>query len=156
MQPGVEENLKVVAHMRDGKLIKGYLNSLPSVELRLLKQQPVTIPEKVRVAEDGSGASIELATDALKALFFVKSFEGRTNYKEVKFFNVTPEYEGLWVQVRYYDNEVTEGLVHNGIETFNGSGFLLKPPDPLSNNEIAYVLKRSLVEMRVLGVKASF
>jgi len=150
-----ESQLKVVAHLRDGKLIKGYFNSLP-VALDTLKNQPVDMPRMMQVEEEGSGARIEVPAEILKALFFVKSFEGRTNYRELKFFQVAPEYAGLWVRVTFFDGETTEGLVHNAIETFVSPGFVLKPPDPLSNNELAYVMKASLVEVKVLGVKTSY
>jgi hypothetical protein len=150
-----EAQLKVVAHLRDGRLIKGYFSSLP-VELDTLKNRPVDMPRMMQVEEEGSGAQVEVHAESLKALFFVKSFEGRTNYRELKFFQVAPEYAGLWVRVTFFDGETTEGLVHNAIETFVTPGFLLKPPDPLSNNELAYVMKASLVEVKVLGVKTSY
>jgi len=126
------------------------------VALDTLKNQPVDMPRMMQVEEEGSGARIEVSAETLKALFFVKSFEGRTNYRELKFFQVAPEYAGLWVRVTFFDGETTEGLVHNAIETFVSPGFVLKPPDPLSNNELAYVMKASLVEVKVLGVKTSY
>ena len=78
-----EAQLKVVAHLRDGRLIKGYFSSLP-VELDTLKNRPVDMPRLVQLEEEGSGARVEVHAESLKALFFVKSFEGRTNYRELK------------------------------------------------------------------------
>jgi hypothetical protein len=155
--PAIEsEPLKVVAHLRDGKLLKGYMNQSPGVDMETLQQQPLSLPENFAITSEGSGEILRLSVSDLKALFFVKRFEGRTNYNEVKFFTVTPEIEGLWVRIRFYDNETTEGIIHNSIHSFVSPAFFLKPPDPLSNNEIAYILKSSLVEYRVLGVKTSY
>ena len=63
-----ESQLKVVAHLRDGKLIKGYFNSLP-VALDTLKNQPVDMPRMMQVEEEGSGARIEVPAEMLKACF---------------------------------------------------------------------------------------
>jgi len=86
----------------------------------------------------------------------VKSFEGRTDYQEIKFFESHPPVEGLWVRIKYYDGEASEGVVHNSLHHLTSPGFFLKPPDPESNNEYVYVLKSSLTDFRVLGVRSSF
>jgi hypothetical protein len=86
----------------------------------------------------------------------VKSFEGRKDYDEVKFFETHPPIEGLWVRLTFYDNETYEGVVRNSLHYLNSPGFFLKPPDPQSNNSVVYVVKAALVDFRVLGVKATY
>lgn len=156
MSPIDREDLKVVAHVRQGKLVKGYLELPPEAANLDLKQQAIPLPDHISIRSE-SGKEVETVdVHELKALFFVKRFEGRREYREVKFFTVTPEIEGLWVRVKFYDSETIEGVVRNSIDFLVNPGFFFKPPDPLSNNEITYVVKNSLVEFRILGVKSSY
>lgn len=156
MEATEREDLKVVAHLRSGKLVKGYLELPAEAQNIDLKQKAIPLPDEITIrAETGKGKT-SVDVHALKALFFVKRFEGRKEYREVKFFTVTPEIEGLWVRVNFYDGETTEGVIHNSIQHLINPGFFLKPPDPLSNNEIAYVVKASMVDFRVLGVKSRY
>lgn len=149
--------MKIVAHLRDGKLVKGYTDALPSGDLeRLLQEGPVPLPAQLSVRVAGSRQTVSIPLTALKALFFVKSFEGSNNYQEIKFFESHPPVQGLWVRLKYYDGETSEGVVHNSLYHLVSPGFFLKPPDPQSNNHFIYVLKSSLVDFRVLGVRTSY
>ena len=49
---------------------------------------------------------------------------------------------------------VVEGLVENSLQHLMGSGFLLRPSDPGSNNIYIYVNKLAIANYRVLGVRA--
>jgi hypothetical protein len=108
----------------------------------------------IETAEGGKKQSVPLS--GLKALFFVKSFQGNPQYSEIKFFNGEPKIEGLWVHLTFADNEKTEGIVHNSISFLTEPGFLMKPPDPNSNNQAVYVLKESLIHFRVVGVRSNY
>lgn len=148
--------VKIVAHLRGGKLVKGYTNTIPATDAKkLLQLQVLDLPEQLEV-ESEAGEVTRVQRDALKAVFFVKSFEGRNNYDEIKFFGSHPPIEGLWVRVKFYDGEVTEGMVRNSLHCLINPGFLLKPPDPASNNQAVYVIKGSLSEFLVLGVSPRF
>ncbi len=149
--------MKVVAHLREGKLIKGYADAVPAASLQaLLHQDPEALPQEIGVRLVDSNNLISVPLGSLKALFFVKSFEGRAQYKEIKFFNTHPPVEGLWVRVKFFDGESFEGVLHNSIHYLIYPGFFLRPPDPQSNNEAVYVVKASLVEFRVLGLEMNF
>lgn len=150
--------LKVVAHLRNHKLVKGYTDSLPVSDLEaLLTQSPIPVPRKIQVQTvGGTRKATTVPLESLKALFFVKSFEGRTDYKEIKFFETHPPIRGLWVRLKFFDNEFCEGVVRNSLDFLADPGFFLKPPDPQGNNEIAYVLKASLTDFQVLGVTSKF
>lgn len=151
------QDLKVVAHRSDGVLIKGFTEGVPAFyAASLSKPDPVAPPETLKLKSKDSGGDVEVALDDLKALFFVKSFEGSTQYTEVKFFKSHPIVEGLWVRLRFHDNELTEGVIFNSIHFMLNPGFFLKPPDPLSNNQMVYVLRSSLKEFRVLGVRGTY
>ncbi|HEV8524607.1 MAG TPA: hypothetical protein VGQ71_08920 [Terriglobales bacterium] len=149
--------LKVVAHLRDGKLIKGYTDIVtPETLEELLQQGPLPLPGQLPLRAAGARQAQAVDLESLKALFFVRSFEGRNQYQELKFFDAHPPVLGLWVRIKYFDGEASEGVVHNSLHYVTSPGFFLKPPDPQSNNKLIYVLKSSLVDFRVLGVRSSY
>ncbi len=149
--------MKVVARLRDGKVIKGYVDTIPASDFdALLQETPFSLPREIGLRPVDSSKPLSLSLDSLKALFFVKSFEGRTEYREVKFFEKNPPIKGLWVRVKFYDNEHLEGVVRNSLQYLVEPGFFLKPPDLQSNNEILYVIKNSLIDFRVLGVSTDY
>lgn len=151
-----QASLKVVAHLRDETVIKGYTDDVSIGEIDSLVQQgPASLPEMITVrCKDGQ--QILLRQDSFKALFFVRSFEGDKEYKEAKFFESTPEIAGIWVKVTFYDGEFTEGVVRNSLTLLVSPGFFLKPPDPQANNKMIYVRKDSLADFRVLGLAGDF
>lgn len=147
----------MVAHVLGGKLIKGYLKTDEPHDLdHALRQHFTDNGSRVPIVPHESESPLAINLDSLKALFFVRTFEGRHDYQEIKFFESHPTVEGLWVQVRFADGEVTEGILQNSLRFLVEPGFLLKPPDPMSNNEYVYVLKKSLGDFRILGVRDSY
>ncbi len=147
----------MVARLRDGKLVKGYTDAVPvSDDDTLIRDQSIALPSEIGLRSAESGSVISVPLDTLKALYFVKTFEGRKEYDEVKFFETHPPIEGLWVRLTFYDNETYEGVVRNSLHYLMNPGFFLKPPDPQSNNNVVYVVKTSIVDFRVLGVKATY
>jgi hypothetical protein len=149
--------LKLVAHKADGTLIKGFAVDLPNFSRETLGSKSLTPPPQVlevKLKENGNVTKVALKD--LKALFVVKSFDGSNEYNEIKFFRSHPLQEGLWVRLQFRDGESTEGVVFNSLEYIVNYGFFLKPPDPHSNNEIVYVLKDSLSDFRVLGVRNNY
>lgn len=149
--------LKVVAHLRGGEILKGFTDSLPNGDVdALLSEDPISLPAKITLQPPESKKPISVSIQSLKALFFVKTFEGSKDYKEIKFFHAHPPIEGLWVRVKFDDNEATEGIVHNSLHHLVQPGFFLKPPDPQSNNQVVYVVKESLEEFRVLSVRETY
>lgn len=113
------------------------------------------LPPRIAVRLGESGKQVEVPLDSLKALFLVKSFEGSKEYCEVKFLQQHPPINGLLVRIRFFDDELTEGVVRNSLHHLVNPGFFLKPPDPQSNNKMGYAGKRSLKGFQVLGVKAN-
>lgn len=149
--------LKVVAHLRGGEILKGFTDFLPNGDVdALLSEDPISLPAKITLQPPKSKKLISLSIQSLKALFFVRTFEGSKDYKEIKFFHAHPPIEGLWVSVKFDDNEATEGIVHNSLHHLVEPGFFLKPPDPQSNNQVVYVVKESLREFRVLSVRETY
>ena len=143
--------MRVVAHLQDGSLVKGFMKN--SADESLIARNPLPPEVELRLV-NGSTQIVDLGRT--KALFFVKTFEGRSDYKEVKFFKADPEIEGLWIRIQFHDNEVTEGVVHNSLPFIVHGGFFLKPPDPQSNNMMTYVVKKSLKDFKVLGIRGEY
>jgi hypothetical protein len=148
---------KVIARLRDGKLQKGYLIAPAADSLEeILCEHPPTADRRIEIQSLESRESISVSLDSLKAMFFVKTFDGRKNYQEVKFFTKSPPIRGLWVRVQFYDQECLEGVVENSLRYLIEPGFFMKPPDPHSNNEIICVVKTALSDFCILGVKTEY
>lgn len=153
--PDDRQQLRVVAHLADGSLVKGYLRSSGSFDPHLAGARGEALPENIVIEPPGRDAQV-VDLKAAKALFFVHTLEGRTNYTEIKFFERNPQIEGLWVKIRFKDGETTEGIVHNSLPFVAGPGFFLRPPDPHSNNRVVYVVKAFLEEFRILGIRTEY
>src|SRR3954470_13019963 len=134
--------LRVVAHKKSGQLVKGFAEiAVPVDTYGTPESGRLALPKSLHLEPVDHGRAVNIPTESLKALFFVKSFDGDPAYAETKFFNPEPKIEGLWVHLTFEDGETTEGIIHNGIEVLNDPGFLMKPPDPQSNNNAVYVMK---------------
>jgi len=149
------DELKVVAHLADGSLIKGILRHSESFDPLAAGAIGQTLPSTVSLEIPGAGQRLVDVSRA-KALFFVKSLEGRQDYVEVKFFERNPQIEGLWIKIKFKDGEVTEGIVHNSLPFVADAGFFLRPPDPQSNNRVVYVVKGFLSDFRILGIRSEY
>ena len=149
------DDVKVVVHLADGSLVKGVLTNSESFDPLSAGLIGQTLPSEVALELSG-GVRQVIDLNKAKALFFVKTLEGRSDYIEVKFSERNPQIEGLWTKLKFKDGEVTEGVLHNSVRYILDAGFFLKPPDPLSNNHLVYVLKKSLADFRVLGVRSSY
>ena len=88
--------------------------------------------------------TIEVATSLLKAVFFVKTFEGDKNHPTHEIFsmeNFTFDDVSPKVSVHFLDGEVMYGMT-NGYEP-DRMGFFLFPADKKTNNERVFVIKES-------------
>jgi hypothetical protein len=119
---------KVVARYRDGRVLKGYTRSFdpnrPEFRLQLLGTDDAAEPETIAMAD-------------LKAVFFVRDFEGNKAYNEAKAFDKRPA--GRIVEVTFFDGErlVGTSLTYDATRP----GFFLFPADPQSNNERVFVVR---------------
>jgi hypothetical protein len=138
---------KAVIRYTDGSLLRGYISP---EEVELIQQNH---PESFPVKRVG-GQTIQVQSAAIKAIFFVKTFEGSKRYSEFKVFTNQPNGSGVWVRVQFLDGEVMEGVATNSLETYTKPVFQLTPPDPASNNQAVLVSKHFLQEMQILGLAA--
>lgn len=138
-----------------GQVFKGYLESQKWEELEgLLVQGPRRLPDVLRVRGAEDDVFREIPLKGVKAVFFVKSFEGQGTRNYLKFFSNAPMVHGIWVQLQFRDGEIMEGIILNGMHHLVEPGFFLHPTDPDGNNKLIYVLKSSLTDFRVLGVRS--
>jgi hypothetical protein len=136
------------------KTIKGYLESPTSNTIgELLSNAPPSSPESFRVRPLDSDVVEEISIKDVKAVFYVNSFDGDSNHKQLSFHTRAPIIQGIWMRFQFLDGEVMEGIVFNSIRYLVDPGLFLLPTDPDSNNKLVYVLKSWLVDHRVLGMR---
>ena len=97
----------------------------------------------------GNVVSIDLAD--IKVVYFVREF-GEQESANRKTFTTRPRTEGLWVRLRFKDNEVLEGMMPNDLALTTAEGFLINPPDLRSNTQRIFVPRSALESLTVLGV----
>ena len=144
---------KVVIQFGD-RVIKGYLESTTwnTIE-ELLSNAPHNAPDTFRIRRLESDEVEEISTADVKAVFYVNSFNGNSEHKELNFYSRAPIVHGIWVRCQFRDGEVMEGMVYNSLRYLVDPGFFLLPTAPGSNNKLVYVLKSWLTDHRVLGVR---
>lgn len=93
-----------------------------------------------------NGEVKEIYIETLKAIFFVKVFEGNKTYTE-QYKDMIPG-GGRKIQVKFTDGEVVVGYSQG--YTPNRPGFFLVPADRSCNNERIYVVKSSTVSVEFI------
>ncbi len=97
----------------------------------------------------GNVVAIELSD--IKGVYFVREF-GEPESLTRKTFTSRPRTEGLWVRLRFRDNEIIEGLMPNDLVQEGSEGFSIIPPDTRSNTQRIFVPRSALAEMNVIAV----
>ena len=130
------ESNKVVAHMIDGKVVKGTTQDF-FPNRPLFHMQPVN-----------GGPAIELRCKQLKAVFFVRAFEGNVDRRDLRGFIEGPSEtaQGKKLAVRFKDGEVLCG--YSLTYSPDREGFFMFPSDPGSNNLRVYVVTSSTSEVK--------
>jgi small nuclear ribonucleoprotein (snRNP)-like protein len=136
---------KVILRCLDGRVIRGYIDDFSASD------------ERVAV-EDESSARQEIGVEELKAIFFVRTFEGNRSYAEKKSF-LEQVSLGKRVFVKFKDGECMTGYIEGGVpwkrgfflEPKKGAGFFLLPVDNESNNIKVFVVASSVWDVTVMG-----
>ncbi len=145
---------KVVVHLKDGTLVRGYFEETMPITLEDLLEKPHhRVPQRLSLKSLDNGDYFEVEVTTVKALYFVMSFEGAKEKKAIRFYTYGPAVQGIWVEIKFHDGEVIEGMIQNSVHHLMDDGFLLTPSDPESNNHVLYVPKDSIADYRVLGVR---
>jgi hypothetical protein len=121
---GVNMQNQIIVRFSDGKILKGTTADL--------------FPNKgvFHIIDKDSGAIQEIDIFYLKAVYFVKNFEGNPAYQE----KVDIERVGLGKKIKVYfkDGEILVGYTQG--YTPNRDIFIVFPCDPDSNNEKVFVV----------------
>ncbi len=129
---------KVVVRKMDRDSVNGYVSAT------------FVVDGKVEVLNtSGNVVTVELRD--VKGVYFVREF-GDTETLTRKTFTSRPRVEGLWVRLRFRDNEVIEGMMPNDLVQEGAEGFSIIPPDTQSNTQRIFVPRSALSEMTVIGV----
>ena len=130
---------KVVVRFADGRIIKGTTADFyPNKD---------TFHVSVEAAQDGD-PPLEVSTQELKALFFVKEFEGNPGHGEGNEFDPSNPPAGRRIKVVFKDGEVLLGTT-TGYQP-KRPGFFVVPADARSNNERCYVVTAATQEVSFL------
>jgi hypothetical protein len=91
----------------------------------------------------------------VKSVVFVRDFDASGEPSESRVFNTRPKMDGLWVRMRFRDQEVMDGILANHLLQLEPYGFTVTPAEPYSNNQRVFVPRAALAELQVLGVVGS-
>ena len=123
----------------DKKALRGYLSPT-----RLGQADPVDV-----LTPDGEHEQIPLAK--IRSIYFVREFSDDFE-PERKVFLSRPKLDGLWVRLRFTDNDTLEGVVPNDLLSLLDNGLQITPPDLNSTTDRIFVPRSALSEVTVLGV----
>lgn len=130
---------KVVVVLLDKTALRGYLSPT-----RLGQADPIDV-----LTPDGEHEQIPLAK--IRSVYFVREFSDDFE-PERKAFLSRPKLDGLWVRLRFTDNDTLEGVVPNDLLSLLDNGLQITPPDLNSTSDRIFVPRSALSEVTVLGV----
>ncbi len=143
---GKDETEKIVARFRDGRLLKGFVRNF-------------SIESDTVVLSDQTNQEKRVAIEELKALYFVKSFEGSSRYVERKVFGIR-KCLGRKVFVKFVDKESLVGFIEGEIPWDKGfslaklgkrvKGFFLTPVDGNCNNDRVFVVGSAIDKITIM------
>ncbi|MBI5577951.1 MAG: hypothetical protein HY895_02255 [Deltaproteobacteria bacterium] len=124
---------KVVLKFKDASIVKGQTNNfLPNRTFFHLQQL--------------EGGPIEVHIEDLKAIFFVKNYEGAKDHK--KTYNDKVAGGGRKIRVKFLDGETIVGYT-TGYSP-DRPGFYIVPSDLKGNNDRIFVVKTATEEVEML------
>jgi hypothetical protein len=138
-QPSSSSLKKVVAVQLDGTVLRGYVN--PS---GLGREEIVSL-----LTQEGERREIPLRQ--IRCVYFVREFTPSYEPSRKEFLS-RPKLDGLWVRLKFHDNDVLEGVVPNDLLAILDSGVHITPPDIHGDTLRMFIPRSALAEMKVLGV----
>lgn len=130
---------KVIARFVDGRMVKGLTaDFFPNKDSFHMSEESAPVGEK----------PLEIDTKDLKALFFVKDFEGDPNHEEGNEFDSLHPPAGRQIKVVFNDGEVLLGTT-TGYQP-KRTGFFVVPADTNSNIERCFIIAAATKEVSFL------
>jgi hypothetical protein len=127
---------KVVARFSDGRTVKGMTVDFLPTKPGFHVTGPMAAPEHV---------AVEVRTNHLKALFFVKDLAGDPRRVDRREFDAEPRSAERRIRVTFTDGEVLVGTTP-GYKP-GRPGFFLDPLDPDSNIKHCYIVATSIQDV---------
>jgi hypothetical protein len=91
----------------------------------------------------------------IKMVCFVRDFLSSDPAGERRIFTYRPKTAGLWVRLRFKDEDVLDGILANDLTQLDPYGFSVLPPDLSSNNQRLFVPRIALASLQVMAVVGS-
>lgn len=139
--PDETDRSKIVVHYANGKILKGY-----SYDFHPQKPHFHLLPPVAGFSF--TDEAIEVRIKNLKAIFFVRDFDGDPFYNERKEFAEGERPPGRKVKVTFEDGEVLTGSTL-GYDPHR-QGFFFLPVDPKSNNVKVFAVRAAVTSVRFL------
>ena len=130
---------KVVVLLLDRTTLRGYLNPARLGDAESLE---LLTPE---------GEHRNFAIKDVRSIYFVREFTDDFE-PERKAFLSRPKLDGLWVRLKFRDNDTIEGVVPNDLLSLLDRGVQITPPDLHGTTLRIFIPRIALSEMTVLGV----
>ena len=138
LQGAKMEPIKVVVRYVDGRVVKGMTQDFFPNKDRFHLRSDTTVSEE----------PAEVLIRDLKAVFFVKDFDGKPGYNERKEYNNGDKAQGRKVEILFVDGEKLVGSTL-GYDP-NRLGFFLFPVDPESNNMRVFAVTAAVKNVRYI------
>lgn len=139
LRPQTSTHKKVVILLLDKSVARGYLNPT-----KLGGSEAVDL-----LTPEGEHRAFALAD--IRSIYFVREFADSFEPERKVFFS-RPKLEGLWVRLKFRDNECIEGVVPNDLLSLLDHGVQITPPDFHGATLRMFIPRTALAEMIVLGV----
>jgi hypothetical protein len=123
----------------DRNVLRGYLNPSKLGDVETLE---LLTPD---------GEQRNFAVKDVRSIYFVREFADDFE-PERKAFLSRPKLDGLWVRLKFRDQETIEGVVPNDLLSLLDRGVQITPPDLHGTTLRIFIPRTSLTEMTVLGV----
>jgi hypothetical protein len=130
---------KVIVRFLDRASLRGYLN--PS-KLGDGESFDLLTPE---------GEHRSIAMKEIRSVYFVREFTDDFE-PERKAFLSRPKLDGLWVLLKFRDDDTIEGVVPNDLLSLLDRGVQITPPDLHGTTLRIFIPRSALAQMTVLGV----
>lgn len=140
-----KENQRAILRFQDGSMRKGLIKDF-------------TLADDYVYIEDESSEKQKIKLKQLKAIFFVRKFEGNKEHREKKSFSGTRR-TGKRLFVKFKDGEQMTGYLEGNtpwdkgffLDLKKSSGFFLIPVDQDSNNIKVFVVTSAVQDVTQMG-----
>ncbi len=123
----------------DRSVLRGYLNPAKLGDSETLDL----------LTPDGEQRNFDLKD--VRSIYFVREFTDDFE-PERKAFLSRPKLDGLWVRLKFRDEDTIEGVVPNDLLSLLDRGVQITPPDLHGTTLKIFIPRTALTEMTVLGV----